>query len=233
MNNLSANYERILEVLRKISKDQLLSYQRRQPKLSDLGLVSLSLTAEFMGIDSENDLFRKLPKLLLAKIERSVYNRGRRKLGDYINNIRLRLASHFNGFEDYFVVDSMPLEVCELSRSFRSKICKEDTYAFPDKGYCAAQGSHYYGHKLHEVCSVSGVFQSIGLSPASVRDINYLQDIKMQISHCTLIGDRGYLSAQIQLNLFESCSIKLNTPMRRNQKNYKKQPTCLEKSEKG
>jgi len=48
MNNLNANYERILEVLRKISKDQLLPYQRRQPKLSNLELISLSLTAEFM-----------------------------------------------------------------------------------------------------------------------------------------------------------------------------------------
>lgn len=51
MNNLSANYERILEVLRKISKEQLLTYQRRTPKMSDLELISLSLTAEFMGID--------------------------------------------------------------------------------------------------------------------------------------------------------------------------------------
>jgi len=69
-----------------------------------------------------------------------------------------------NEFEDYFVVDSMPLEVCKLSRSSRSKICKEDTYAFPDKGYCAAQSSSYYGYKLHAVCSVNGVFQSIVLT---------------------------------------------------------------------
>ena len=69
MNNLNADYERILEVLRKISKERLLPYQRRQPKLSDLELVSLSLTAEFMGIDSENDLFRKLPKVINSKIE--------------------------------------------------------------------------------------------------------------------------------------------------------------------
>ena len=69
MNNLNADYERILEVLRKISKERLLPYQRRQPKLSDLKLVSLSLTAEFMGIDSENDLFRKLPKVINSKIE--------------------------------------------------------------------------------------------------------------------------------------------------------------------
>ena len=58
MNNLSANYERILEVLRKISNENLLSYQRRVPKMKDLELISLALTAEYMGIDSENHLFR-------------------------------------------------------------------------------------------------------------------------------------------------------------------------------
>ena len=232
MNNLNANYKRILEVLRKISKDKLLSYQRRQPMLSDLELVSLSLTAEFMGIDSENDLFRKLPKCISLKIERSVYNKRRRRLANQLNDIRLKLASEFNEFEDYFVVDSMPLEVCKLSRSSRSKICKEDAYAIPDKGYCAAQSANYYGYKLHAICSVDGVFQSVDLSPASVHDINYLKDIKMQISDCTLIGDRGYLSAEIQLNLFETCNIKLNTPMRKNQKKYKKQPYIFRKKRK-
>ncbi len=93
----------------------------------------------------------------------------------------------------------MSLEVCKLSRSSRSKICKEDAYAFPDKGY-SSQSSNYYGYKLHAVCSVNGVFQSVDLSPASVHDVNYLKDIRTQISNCTLIGDRGYLSAEIQLN---------------------------------
>jgi hypothetical protein len=77
MNNLNEDYERILGVLRKILKEQLLTYQRRKPKMSDLELISLSLTAEFMSIHSENDLFRNLPKPLLSKIERSVYNKRR------------------------------------------------------------------------------------------------------------------------------------------------------------
>ena len=64
MNNLDANYKRILEVLRKISNENLLSYQRRTPKLKDLELISLALTAEFMGIDSENHLFRQIPKTI-------------------------------------------------------------------------------------------------------------------------------------------------------------------------
>lgn len=77
MNNLNVIYERILEVLQKISEEQLLGCQRRKPKLSDLELISLSLTAEYLGIDSENDLFRKLPQPLTLKIERSAYNRRR------------------------------------------------------------------------------------------------------------------------------------------------------------
>jgi hypothetical protein len=232
MSNISANYKRILEVLRKISKEQLLTYQRREPKLSDLELISLSLTAEFMSIDSEMDLFRQLPKSILSKIERSVYNKRRRNLVNHINEIRLQLASKFNEFEEYFIVDSMPLEVCKLSRSTRSKICKEVSYCYPDRGYCASQSSSYYGYKLHAVCSVAGVFQSIDLSPASVHDIHYLKDIKNQISDCVLIADKGYLSAEVQLNLFETCNIKLDTPMRKNQKNFKKQPYIFRKKRK-
>ncbi|VTP93963.1 Uncharacterised protein [Sphingobacterium daejeonense] len=83
MNNLRANYERILEVLRKISTDRQLSMQRRRPAMSDLEVISLSLTAEYMGIDSENDLFRKLPSCLGNKIDRTVYNRRKRRLMPY------------------------------------------------------------------------------------------------------------------------------------------------------
>jgi hypothetical protein len=108
-----------------------------------------------------------------------------------------KLASYFNEFEGYFVVDSRPLELCKLSRSYRSKVCKENVYSFPDGGSCSAQGIHYYGYKLHAICSEEAVFQSIDLSPASAHDIYYLKDIKNQISDCTLIGDLGYLSAEI------------------------------------
>ncbi|MFT5253880.1 MAG: hypothetical protein ACI87N_002933 [Flavobacteriales bacterium] len=126
-----------------------------------------------MSIDSENDLFRNLPKPLLSKIKRSVYNRRKGNLFNHIDVSRLKLASFFNDFENYFVVDSMLLEVWKLSRSTRSKVCKENISTIPNKGYCASQSSRYYGYKLHAICSVSGVFQSIDLSPASVHDINY------------------------------------------------------------
>lgn len=231
MNNLSANYERILEVLRKISNENLLSYQRRVPKLKDLELISLALTAEYMSIDSENHLFRQIPKSLKCKIERSVYNRGKRRLANSINDLRMKIARSFNEFEKFFIVDSMPMEVCKLSRSNTSKICKDAEYCYPNRGFCASQQMSFYGYKLHAVCSVNGVFQSIDLSSASVHDIHYLKDIREQLSDCTLLGDKGYLSSEIQIDLFNYAKIELETPKRINQKEYKPQFYLYKKKE--
>jgi hypothetical protein len=232
MHNFIANYEIILKVLKQISKETLLPYQRRKPMLSDIEVISINLTAEYLGIDSECDLFRKLPPKLSTNIERSVYNRRRRRLFPYLEQVRIKLSNFLNKNEDHFIIDSMPLEICKLSRSGRSKICRDAVYSAPNKGYCASQATHYFGYKLHAICSVSGVFQSMDISPASVHDIHYLKDIKAQLKDCTLIGDKGYLSAEYQLNLFETCKIKLDTPMRNNQKDYKKQAYIYRKSRK-
>lgn len=233
MHNFRANYEKILEVLKKLELgSENFLFQIRKPKLTDLRIIAINLTSEYMSIDSEHQLFRILPVEIKSLIERSVYNRRKRKLFNHMERIRKLLAERFNGSEKYFVVDSMPLEVCKLSRSSRSRICKETDYALPNRGYCASQKMHYYGYKLHAVCSAEGVFQSLDISPASVHDIHYLKDIKQQIENCTILGDKGYLSAEYQLDLFTSHNIKLEVPMRKNQKNYKIQPYIIRKSRK-
>ena len=224
MSNLEASYKLILKELIKISKVENFYFKPIKPKLSDLELISLIILAEFKSIDSEYQLFREIKDFNIAsKIERSVYNRRKRKLFPFIEEIRLKMVEKFNDFENYFIVDSMPLEVCKLARSSRSKICKEVDYAIPNKGFCASQNLHFYGYKLHAVCSISGIFQSFDLSPASVHDIHYLQDIKGQLSDCVLLGDKGYLSQTIQLDMFNEVNIQLETPKRKNQKDYKPQ----------
>jgi hypothetical protein len=233
MHNLLQSYEFILNHLKQIEINDNAYFKPIKPKMTDLELFTLNITAEYLGIDSEHQLFRSLKgTYLFDKIERSVYNRRKRKLFFWMEEIRKKLALQFNEFEDFFVVDSMPLEVCKLARSTRSRICKETENALPNRGYCASQGTHFFGYKLHAVCSVNGVFQSFDLSPASVHDIHFLKDIKEQMADCTILGDRGYLSSEIQLNLFETVKIKLETPMRINQKNYKKQSYIFMKSRK-
>jgi hypothetical protein len=52
------------------------------------------------------------------------------------------------------------------------------------------------------------------------------------MSDCVLLGDRGYLSQSIQLDLFQTVNIKLEIPKRANQKDYKPQPYIFRKSRK-
>jgi hypothetical protein len=92
------------------------------------------------------------------------------------------------------------------------------------KVFCASQNSWFCGYKLHGVCTVSGVFQSIDFIKVSVLDVYLLKDLKHQIYDCVLLGDRGYLSSTLQLDLFETANIKLETPLRFNQIGDKKQP---------
>lgn len=126
----------------------------------------------------------------------------------------------------------MPLEVCRFSRSSRSTICKESAYSAPDRGYCVSQAMSYYGYKLHAVCSAEEVFKSIDIIAASIHDIHYLKDIKEQLADCILLGDKGCLSADIQVNLFETRQIKLEVPMRKNQHNFKEQLFVFRKTRK-
>jgi hypothetical protein len=224
LSNLKANYDLILKELLKITGKDNLYFKPVNPKLSDIELISLAILAEFKSIDSERQLFREIEAIGIdTKIERSVYNRRKRKLFPYIEEIRMEMVKKFNEFENYFVVDSMPLEVCKMARSSRSKICKEEGYAFPNRGFCASQNLHFYGYKLHAVCSIGGVFQSFDIAPASIHDIHYLKDIKSQLSDCVLLGDKGYLSQTLQLDLFNEVNIQLETPKRVNQKDYKPQ----------
>jgi len=46
-----------------------------------------------MGIDSENHLFRNLPKALSCKIESSIYNRRKRRLSEQINSILAKITA--------------------------------------------------------------------------------------------------------------------------------------------
>lgn len=73
-------------------------------------------------------------------------------------------------------------------------------------------------------------FKVIDLTPANLSDIHFLNHISDQILDCTLLGDKGYLTAIGQLNLFESTKIRLDTLKRNHQKGCKPQFQLFRKS---
>ncbi len=182
-------------------------------------------------MDSEHYLFKKLhsKSVFPHLIERSVYNKRKRFLFPWINKVRQLLVDKLVSYEDTFMVDSMPVEICKFARAKRIKICKEQEQTSPAFGFCAAQQQTYYGYKLHGVCTLEGVITDFDLSKANMADIHYLNDIQDQYHDCTLLGDKGYLNNELQIELFEKNRLFLTTPMRANQKQFIKQPAVYRK----
>jgi hypothetical protein len=232
MSNLGSSYTKILALLHELESRDNYQGQIRIPKLSDKQLIALVFAAESLGLDSERHLFRQLPGALDGLIDRSVFNRRRRQLAAHIERFRQCLLNDLAPAEDTYFVDSMPLEVCKLGRAKRLRICQETEATRPDFGYCAAHKTYYFGYKLHAVCTPQGVIKTFDLSKASTHDIHYLDDLKTQLQHCVLVGDKGYLSRQYQHDLFEAAAIRLETPKRHNQLDYKPFNPLLRKTRK-
>lgn len=203
----------------------------RKPKFSDVNIITLCLSAEFLSIDSENRLFDMVTNSHFFKdrsiIDRSNFSRRRRKLYPYMNIALEFLSTKLAPAENTFIIDSLPVEVCRFARARRAKICKESFETAPDFGYCASQRTTFFGYKLHALCGIDGVFRKIDLSKGNVADIHYLQDVRAFLSDCTIIGDKGYLSSEVQQDLFQTDRIRLFTPKRSNQMNYQKYPTLF------
>ena len=231
MYNLYAIFAKYLEICKSFSGNlvnETGNIRRRGviPKFSDLEVIALSLTAETMSIDSENYLFIQLAQYKSSfpnMISRRQFNDRRKFTGNLCETIRKRIADHVDGGEDYFCIDSKPIEVCRTARGQRCQMGKKDYSKAPSFGYCASQRTYYFGYKLHALCGLSGVIHAYDLTKASVHDINYLHDIKFEYHDCSIFGDRGYIGKEIQLDLFETANIKLECPYRLNQKDWKPQ----------
>ena len=141
MNNLDAIYDFILKELRKLTIKENFYFKPIKPKLSDLELIAINISAEYLSIDSEYQLFRYLSNSKLkGMIERSVFNRRKRKLFLHLENIRKLMVAKFNEMETTFIVDSMPLEMSlsfegvidltNVSKSVSYKMvpCKQDPF---------------------------------------------------------------------------------------------------------
>lgn len=230
MRNFIANFVRILGICKDFAGNRVNELGNVPrcgvvPKFSDLEVIALGITAEAFGFDSENLLFHRLQNEckddLPNLISRRQFNIRRKLTARLAEEIRKDVAVAIDGTEDVFCIDSKPIKVCQNARAKRCVMGRDNVEAAPDWGYCASQGMHYYGYKLHAVCGIRGVIHSYDMTAASVHDIHYLNDVRWEYHDCKMLGDKGYLSAEVQKDLFETVNITLEVPYRLNQKNWR------------
>jgi len=235
MHDLRAMYEKSLKIARTVYEDDVdefgnfFSYPRK-PKMNDLEIIALAVCSESASIDSENWLFSKLQKdysqAFPNLIDRSRYNRRRRRFTYQIKELIKRIGILINNTEDLNIVDSIPCPIVKNSREKMFKICKKDILTAPQKGYSAVDKRYFIGYKLHLLTSEHGVIQDMMITPANVHDIDFLKHLEPE-EYChgkVVLGDRAYISKPLQTSLFEQYQIKLQVPYRVNQHNYKPSP---------
>lgn len=196
MCNLYTKFVNFLEICKQFSNELVnekgnIVRRGSVPLFSDLEVVALSMAAEAEEIDSENWLFEsKLNErrhLIPNLISRRQFNDRRKTTINLCEQIRGRIANYIDSGEDYFCIDSKPIEVCRLARGKRCKMGQNGDFATaPDFRYCASQGIYFFGYKLHALCGISGVIHSYELSKASVHDINYINVSSTNSKQCKL-----------------------------------------------
>jgi len=232
MHNLESNFEKILEIAKTCFVDKVNQHDNfetypRLPKCSDLAIIALAISADAIGIDSENYLYGKLrtdyPILFKQFPDRCNYNRRKRRLRQKIDELSVFLTERMKTPGDARLIDSMSLAVCRFARANRLTILQEDKEMRPEIGYSAIDKSFYKGYKLHMLTTASGIIESHFLTPANVHDIKLLKDLTDGfVENCLLIGDKGYVSKTGQLELFATSKISLITPPKRNQTGHNK-----------
>lgn len=203
--------------------DSLGNVPRRgpSPSFSDVEVIALSLTAEYLSIDSENLLFKKIKADYADAFpnlhSRPQFNRRRRALFSLVERLRQTLVTPFLDQENVFLTDSKPLPICEYARSSDSALCQEIDYARPSHGYCPSKDEHYFGYKLHSLHTLEGVIAHLDLAPAHQHDVNFLYDLQEQVFNILLITDKGYLSQDWQKKFKVHNNALLYSPKRKNQ----------------
>lgn len=117
--------------------------------LSDSEIITISIVGESLTIDSEKAWFnfvKKNLKDLFPKVcHRTRFNRTLRNLHAVLDEIRKKLTLILNyQYDNYRIVDSMPIPVCKFARAHFNKTLSEADY-----GKCASKKETYFGFKLH------------------------------------------------------------------------------------
>jgi hypothetical protein len=237
MHDLIAIYYKVRTCILRAAEDYFVHGENHRfypnpPKMSDLDIISLSITAECLQIDSESLLWSKLKKDYSAAfpdlIHRATFNRRRKSLIDLIQVCmdRWAIALEEELSSDTLIIDSMPIATCRIVREKSSRAFRRVEYdeIQANKGFNAIFRGYYIGYKFHLITNENGVYKDFLLTPASTSDNQFLKELTMDdhhLSNRTMLGDRGYIGKPLQLKLFDDLGLKLDIPYRRNQKDFK------------
>lgn len=196
-------------------------YQRPgpPPRCSDSEIITMAIVGECREWDKETNLlaeWRNYRHLFPILPERTRFNRRRRNLMAAINHIRQLVLQVLDvAYDGQCVIDSLPIPVVQFHLVPAST---GDWAAYGATfGYCATKKQTIYGYRLQLLITVGGTILDFELMPANADERDAARDLLADKHDLTVIGDKGFISAPLAVELRERANIRLLTLPRRNQ----------------
>lgn len=191
-----------------------------QPACSDSELMTMALVGECREWDKETNLvgeWHNYRHLFPILPERSRFNRRRRNLMGAINHIRQMVLAVLDVAEDkQCVIDSLPIQVVQF-HLVPSSTGDWDAHG-ATFGRCATKKRTIYGYRLNLLITVGGTILDFELMSANADERDAARDLLETRRDLTVIGDKGFISAELATDLLERWNIRLVTLPRANQK---------------
>ena len=123
-----------------------------------------------------------------------------------------------NNSDQSYVVDSLPVAVCDNFRIRRSKLYPLQEHGEAFRGYIASKRRYFYGLRVHLVSTASGEPVEFTLAAASEADISLFKELKLELPEGAIIcADKGYTDYHYE-DLLEDVGLHLKAQRRKRSK---------------
>jgi Transposase DDE domain len=173
-----------------------------QPTLRDSEVLTIEVLGEFLGIDTESNIFTHFRRHYadwfpgLRKITRTAFTRQAANLWKVKQELWQTVAQTIPQDPYISVVDSFPVPICRFARAPRCRSFGE-VAAF---GHDEVARQTYYGLRAHVRLAWPGVLVDCALAPANIHDTEGAEEVLQGVMGFVL-ADRNYWKPELSQRL--------------------------------
>lgn len=120
--------------------------------------------------------------------------------------------------EQTYVVDSLPIPVCDNIRIRRCRLYPLEEYGGAFRGYIASKRRYFYGLRVHLVVTGAGEPVEFSLAAGSEADVSVLKDLELDLPEGSIIcADKAYTDYDYE-DLLEEVGLHLKAQRKKNSK---------------
>ena len=190
----------------------------QKPSFTDSEMMTLMLVHDYIPYPGENQYVGYVRANYLALfpklISQSQYNRRARGLRLLMETMRLKWLVELGiTRETDLLLDTKPVPVMGRKRSKR----RSDFAGSAAYGHCASREMDYYGYKLVAVSTLKGIPVLYEMVPANTDERDAAESVLYRLRGCNIYGDKGFIGADWQGQIYQHTRNRIYTPKRVNQ----------------